>query len=326
MDAGRDSHYNRAVKEELRELRPEERSKAELVMSAVFGPDDSSMNAPGGHRDPWRDQEHLFGCLVDGMVVSVVHLMRRTAYVRGGQWSFGAIAGVSTLKEFRGRGYSSRLMRLAADTIRADGLDFGLLGTDINPFYQKLGWFDVPRTSLAVSILRPVDAELSAHVGEGIPWQTLAPIYEAFNTGRPFAVVRAPEYWEGWAEAWFRGATRLLVRDGSQPVAYAIAHPRPEMVVLEEVGWMPDRPDAPRELADQILALARSWAKTRIEGEDVTFGLDLTRYLQRTGVEVTEAANRYLMAMPSAKPLDELKAHCRLLEEGGGAFWAGDGF
>lgn len=315
-----------ALSEECRQLTRDERDGAEQVISAVFGENDSSLDQPACHVDPWRDQERMFGCLVDGRVVSVVHLMRRKAYVNGGQWSFGAIAGVSTLPEFRSRGYSSKLMRLAAEKIIEDGHDFGLLGTDINPFYEKLGWFDVPKTSMAVDISGPISLELTAEVDADIPWQTLAPIYEAFNTDRPFAVVRTPEYWRGWAETWFKGTTRLLVRDGSEAVAYAIVRSRPDKMDLEEVGWLPDCSDVARQLANQLLALADSWHVNRIEGEDVPYEENLVRGLERPGVSVHKGMCRSMMAMAAGRSVEELKAQGRLLEDGAGLFWLADAF
>ncbi len=311
--------------EQFRELTHDERPQAYHVIGTVFSLDDSSIEAPGGHRDPEKDQDHLFGHWADGKVVSVVHLMRRTTHVPGGEWTFGAIAGVSTLKEYRGRGYSSRLMELAGETMHKDGVDIGLLLTGINPFYEKFGWYTVPRRMISAAI--PSGLAPKVDVLDQVDWREIAPIYDAFNRNRPYATVRTPAYWEGWGTAGLRGSKWLLIRDGSALVAYAAVRKGKEEVEAREIGWLPNRPDAATALADELMALTGAWGLK-------SFGWALPdepvfwNHVERSGATITRGTTNSLMAIPIRRSAEEVHALDPLFDQGSGlgVFWSADDF
>lgn len=311
--------------EAFKRLTDEERPLAVELWNVVFGPHDSSAGEPGSHRDPWRDRDRLFGCLVDGRVVSAVHLMHRPVHVPGGKWTFGAIAGVATYEEFRGRGYSSRLMRMAMDQMTEDGVDIGLLLTGINPFYEKMGWATIPRTTFRATVQRPFDVRSQAELSADIPSTELAPIHDAFNADRPFAVDRSPEYWKGWADVWMRGATRIVVRDGSKPIAYAVARKWKDGVGVPEIGWLPDCPGAAGKIADELLALTVDW-DCEWFGTSAPMEPALIAALDRPEVSIATRTDTALMALPVARSAEELAHACKPFATGAGVFWPLDDF
>ena len=312
--------------EAYKKLNEEERKQAGEIWTKVFGGDDSSIDQPGGHTDPWRDRDNVFGCLVDDRVVSVVHLMRREAYVPGGVWTFGAIAGVATLEEFRGRGYSSKVMRMAMDQMHEDRVDIGLLLTGINPFYERLGWITIPRTTFRATIERPLGLTSTAEVSKDIRWQEFAAIYDDFNHDRPFAVRRTPEYWDGWAGAWMRGATRIVVRDGSTPIAYAVARPWNGGVGVPEICWLREHPEAAARIAEELLALTESW-KSPWFGTSTPYGEPgFVEALKKHGVTIGTATWTSLMALPITRTADELAEVRRSFDANMGVFWPLDDF
>lgn len=312
--------------ETYKKLNEEERGQAVEIWRKVFGEDDSSIGQPGGHMDPWRDRENVFGCLVDDRAVSVVHLMQRRAYVPGGVWTFGAIAGVATLEEFRGNGYSTKVMRMAMDQMREDHLDIGLLLTDINPFYKRLGWTIIPRTTFRATIEQPLALTGTSEVSKDIPLQEFAPIYDDFNRNRPFAVVRTPEYWDGWAGVWMRGATRILVREGSTPVAYAIARPWNGGVGVQEICWMRNCPNAAARIADELLALTQRWGYNWF-GTSAPYGEpEFIEALKRRNASIGTAIENGLMALPITKTADDLTDICKSFTMDEGVFWPLDDF
>jgi GNAT superfamily N-acetyltransferase len=59
----------------------------------------------------------------------------------------GGISGVTTLPEYRKRGYGTALMKSAQRFLREElPASFGLLicNTRLKPFYERLGWKEVP--------------------------------------------------------------------------------------------------------------------------------------------------------------------------------------
>jgi predicted acetyltransferase len=79
----------------------------------------------------------------NNVLVSNVEIIERDALIGSSQVTLGGIGGVSTLPEFRNRGFARMAMEHADNFILEQlQVDFGLLltGNDIAPFYEKLGW------------------------------------------------------------------------------------------------------------------------------------------------------------------------------------------
>lgn len=304
-------------------LTEEQRPQAAHIWNVVFNDGVPDEDGPGGHQDPWPDRAYVFGCLVDDRVVSVVHLMRREAHVPGGKWTFGAIAGVATLEEFRGRGYSSKLLRMAAEQMKADGCDIGLLFTGINPFYEKLGWSTVLRKHLVFSVDTPPAPAIEP--ATAVEWAEIAPVHEAFNRDRPFTVVRPPEYWEKWASGWLRGTRWLLIREGSKLVAYAAVRKDAVKLTLWECGWLPGHREAPLALTRELMALAGAWGRKTIEGT-APDEPSLLQGLARFGKRLDHAPDDGLMALPIHRSEEEVKKLCQTVTWETGGYWMSDCF
>lgn len=75
--------------------------------------------------------------------VSVLTLLKKAITVGGSPVTVGGIGGVMTLPEWRGRGYASAAMKVAADVIRDEmKASFGLLICNAHRvhLYESLGW------------------------------------------------------------------------------------------------------------------------------------------------------------------------------------------
>jgi len=64
----------------------------------------------------------------------------------------GAIANVSTLPDYRHRGYAAKLLAASATDMKAAGCAWSFLFTGIMPFYEKFGWRPIHRMFLAVNV------------------------------------------------------------------------------------------------------------------------------------------------------------------------------
>lgn len=84
---------------------------------------------------------------LEGELASHVGIVARTVDAGGELVKVGGISGVWTVPEQRGRGAASAAMRAAAAFMRDElQVDFGLLlcRQQLQPFYDRLGWVQVP--------------------------------------------------------------------------------------------------------------------------------------------------------------------------------------
>jgi GNAT superfamily N-acetyltransferase len=187
---------------EFRALRPEEREACLDLWCAVW----PGENSRGYFRRyfygdvewlPYYTQVAVLG----GRPVSAVHICRRTVACGDFRLTMGGIANVATLPEYRGKGYNSACLQRAIAVMEADAMDFSLLFTGINAYYERQGYAILPRERLrgvirteftpraSVTTVRPAtDADLPA----------IRALYAVYNRKRPIAVQRSEAYWRDW--------------------------------------------------------------------------------------------------------------------------------
>jgi aminoglycoside 2'-N-acetyltransferase I len=92
------------------------------------------------------DWEHTLGgthflmrSASDGSMLSHAAVVDRSLEAGGRSLRTGYVEGVATWAEHRGRGLASRVM-VAVSTFIDDHHELGALGTDLFPFYGRLGW------------------------------------------------------------------------------------------------------------------------------------------------------------------------------------------
>ena len=113
----------------------DEQQIANQLLRTVFG--------TGFDPVDWAPVDWITRLFADGQLVSHVSITDRICDAGGKSVRIGGIGGVSTLPEYRGRGYATLLMQKSAAFMRQDmQVDFGLLfcGAKMEPFYHQLGW------------------------------------------------------------------------------------------------------------------------------------------------------------------------------------------
>jgi hypothetical protein len=153
----------------------------------------------------YGDVEHLpyytqVGVL-NGKIVSAVHICKRTVACGELQLTMGGIANVATLPDYRGRGYNTRCLQSAVAVMEADAMDFSLLFTGINDYYSRQGYDTLPRhwTSGTVRpdfIAPPSEFTVRPATADDLP--AIQECYADYNRYRPIAVQRTPAYWRDW--------------------------------------------------------------------------------------------------------------------------------
>lgn len=233
------------MSEEFRAVRPDELEKCLDLWGNVFERVGRAYFVPYFHGDPWFDRDYTRVCVVDGRIVSAVQVCKRRVQVGSAELIMGGIGNVATDPEFRGKGYSSHLMRDTIRVMRQHDMDFSVLFTGIQPFYERLGWRSVPQKTLmghiksAVSSrkqpryhIRPTDRDKDQ--------RAIQRIYDVWNKGRPLTTVRTPEYWEGYLSMRHGKPELTLVAEADGDIVGYLwyGHDQPNCW-LKEIAWLP---------------------------------------------------------------------------------------
>ena len=248
---------------EFRQIRPDELEECLDLWGNVFERVGRDYFIPYFYGDPWFKRVYTRVCSVDGKLVSAVQICERNVCVGDAEIVMGGIGNVGTYPEFRGRGYSSRLMEDTVRVMRKHGMDISVLFTGIQPFYESAGWCSVPQRILKAEITPelPDCAETRYSVREcnwAVDLAAISAIYDIFNKGRPLTTIRTPEYWSGYALPHFGKPEHTLVAEiEGKPVGYLFfGYDRPNCW-LKEIGYLPGH-----EACAQVLtrgALSRAW-------------------------------------------------------------------
>ncbi len=113
-------------------------NKVEKLYRAVFKKTPFSYFEKRILHSPFDDK--LFYIEDNGNIVSSIILYKREFNFYGKSSICGGIGNVSTLNEYRGRGFSSKILEEIIRYSKDEGYSFLLLFTEINGFYERLGF------------------------------------------------------------------------------------------------------------------------------------------------------------------------------------------
>lgn len=219
------------------------------------------------------DPEHVAHTRVaaapDGRLLAAVHYCQRQIRdASGAPRLVGGVANVASLPEVRGQGLARRLMELTIEAMRADGCRWSLLFTDVNGFYERLGWrtyttryregWLAPPAPTDRYSVRAVAPEELDHL-----WADLEGIYNEFNAVRPLTTLRDRRYWrEVLGPRLRQPSAQIYLAEpaaGGAPCGYIVTHHHPDSLVVSELGALNDHAAA----APALLAAARAAAHER---------------------------------------------------------------
>lgn len=224
--------------------------------------------------DFYSDPDHVAHTRVaaapDGRLLAAVHYCHRRIRDAGGLPQLvGGVVGVASLPEARGQGHARRLMELTVEAMRADGCRWSLLFTDVNGFYERLGWRTYATRYREGRLAPPAPADSRYSVRALAPGELdgaladLEAIYGAFNAARPLTTLRDRHYWQQVIGPRLRQPsvqiyTAAPAADGL-PCGYAVVHFHPSSLVVTELGALPGHEPA----IPALLAAARVAARAR---------------------------------------------------------------
>lgn len=269
---------------QFRALEPHEQPACLQLWTQVFSP--GADYFVRYFEEPLWKPEYTRVCEVDGRLVSAVQIVRRAVRLNGQAVPMAGIANVATLPEYRGRGFSTQLMRDAQRVMDAEDFLFGLLFTGIHDFYARLGWERVPFPLWSAT---PQPLAL-----DGWRFRTAEPDdlprvqvwYAQSYADHPLSVVRDDAYWRIWTRwddpNWRRAF--YIAEDSLTARGYVVLEThhrtlpdgtrRVSTISVQEVGAAPNDTEAFQKLIGFAIQMAVS-----AEAEAIRF------FLPRSDVE-----------------------------------------
>jgi len=147
--------------------------------------------------DPYVEYEHTRLLRVGDTLVSSVQITPRRMYVNGREVPFGGIANVSTHPDFQKRGYSSRVLKDAIRKMKEWSLPLSLLFTDINAFYERVGFVTLERETFVAEIQGKPRSDISVRIfDKHRDLEEVKKIYQIFSSRWNGPMIRENVYWE----------------------------------------------------------------------------------------------------------------------------------
>ena len=247
------------MSEEFRAIRPGELEECLDLWGIVFERVGRGYFPPYFNGDPWFRRAYTRVCAVDGKLVSAVQICKRRVRVGGAELVMGGIGNVGTLPEYRGRGYSNRLMWDTVKVMRRHGMDFSVLFTGIQSFYEKALWRSVPQKYLHAEGIS-LERTPSAYKMRTSDWESdlasLEAIYQSLNEGRSLTTIRTNAYWRGYLHARFGDPEYCLIAESEgKSIGYlAFGYDKPTCWP-REIGWLPGHEGCVRPLFEEMIAV-----------------------------------------------------------------------
>lgn len=132
-------------------------------------------------------------------IVARVGIYDRKMYFNGGVLRVGAIGGVCTAPEYRGKGYLKTLLADCTEFMIKEGFDISIL-FGLPEIYGKSGWDTMLSFGLAVNFKLCLDSIPGSSRKIKLPddLKKLCQLYEAFNLDLNGPFVRDESYWSLW--------------------------------------------------------------------------------------------------------------------------------
>ena len=245
---------------QVREVREPELEECLELWCTVFHNDTPDYFRRYFYGDEYFEPKYTRVAVVNGRIVSAVHIVKRLVACGEHTFTMGGIANVATHPEARGRGYASLCLEQALEVMRGDGMDFSTLGTGIPGFYARYGW---ERAHRFVGTGRLRDRDVEPRTSTTVrrynqhDEPAIRTIYRITNNTRPITVRRTAAYWREWI-GWTGGkhpGDVLVAEDAQGVAAYCLATVEDAKLVVRELG---DRTTDGAGTTDVLWACLRS--------------------------------------------------------------------
>ncbi|MBC7328939.1 GNAT family N-acetyltransferase [bacterium] len=205
----------------IRGVRREEREQLLSLLKSAFPDTEIEWFPPYYDGDPYYKLEYTRVWEENGVLVSTVQIVKKILRIEDQTILLGGIANVGTHPKHRGKGYATALLQDSIRLMETEGYHLSLLFTGIQPFYERLGWREVPFPYLHIPSLPkdlPPQTNIREDSDEDIP--KIVRIYNEFNENRNLTAVRDEAYMRGWIWKWRHNQEVLVYEEDSEILAY----------------------------------------------------------------------------------------------------------
>jgi predicted N-acetyltransferase YhbS len=265
---------------EFRTLRSSEREPLLDLLQAAF--DERELFARYLDADGLLGPDDTWVALDGSRLVTSVQVFEKSIRLHGQVATIGGIGSVATHPDYERRGIASELLRRVIGGMKERGHALSLLFATRIPFYERLGWVQLPHPTWTLTRTAPA-RELDSRPFVASDLDRIERIYDYYNLHANASAVRDRRYW--LAQLAYAGTPdedfRVVERDG-KIVAYARQIDFYGIPRIMEHGCAPDgRPELARLLSGFAPA---SGALVVHRTDDAA----LAEALQDTGVDVRE--------------------------------------
>ncbi len=187
---------------------------------------------------PFEDK--LFYIEDNGDIVSSIILYRREFNFYGKRCICGCIGNVSTLGKYRGRGFSSEILNEIVRYSEKNGYSFLLLFTEINSFYERLGF-------KTIKMRKPVFERNKREDFKGFElkkisfkdyFREIIVIWNEFSSSFPILIKRDENYWKYLCEFSLSYDEIYGLFSGDKLLSYMVLNENEKKGELKEIAFL----------------------------------------------------------------------------------------
>lgn len=224
---------------------------------------------------------------VNGQIAASVQIFPYYTYFENTYLKIGGIGNVATYPEYRGKGLIQTILKKQSEWMGKNGFDLSLLFTDINSFYEKVGWHTIPIQSKVISHI-PEITEFEYSVEEfAKPYlEDIKELYEVFSKKYFGSRIRSSIYWERQLNKRDeKSGNFLFAKNNNKIVAYIRFQSTNGNIVINECCYKEQHENAAFTLLKEILKRNKGYHSVRI-----TFANNhvLSRHFQQWGAETIQ--------------------------------------
>jgi len=146
--------------------------------------------------DPYLKLNDIRVAIEDNKIVSSIIIYRRKMYWNDEIISFGGVGNVSTLPEYGGKGFSTKVLNDAFNYMKELGFPLTILFAGINGFYERLGFKTIAGFYSKFKIRTHFSSNKNIREFRQEDLKEVHELYESFNQKRTGTLIRDIAYWK----------------------------------------------------------------------------------------------------------------------------------
>lgn len=203
---------------------------------------------------------------VDGKIAASVQIFPYYTYFENIYLKVGGIGNVATYPEYRGKGLIQTILKKQSEWMGNNGFDLSLLFTDINSFYERVGWHTIPIQTKVIKSMPDISGfDYSIVEFSNADLGDIKELYENFSEKYKGARIRSSIYWENQLKKRdLKPANFLIAKNNNGIVAYIRFQSMNGNIVIKECCYKDQYESAVLTLLKEVLTRNNDYYSVRI--------------------------------------------------------------